>query len=84
MTDAERQFRAAEARRLLNEPLLKEAFEDLANSAIEELLAIRGAEPEDDRKRRALCDRINVIRDFQGTLARIIAEGSRISGRASA
>lgn len=76
MNEAEARHRAAEAERLLNEPLLREAFEGTTRSALAELLACRGAEPEDDRKRRMLVDRLYVIEELRSHLEMAIAQGS--------
>lgn len=73
LTDAE--YRASEARRLLEEPLLKQGLAYLENGAIEEMLSINDAEPEDDRRRRMLADRVRVIRDLRSQLEMAIAEG---------
>jgi hypothetical protein len=39
------------------------------------LLNCRGAEPEDDRRRRALVDRLHVIRDVRNDLRAAAAAG---------
>lgn len=75
MTDAER--RASEARRLLNEPLLVEAFDKLESRLTEQLLALptwRG-----EKQRRALIDRINAIRDLRAELETVIVIGDQLA-----
>ena len=75
MTRDELRHRASEARRLLDEPLLIEAFDNLEEAVLAELLSVRGAEPEDDRKRRMLLDRLHVLQDVRSHLQLTIAEG---------
>lgn len=70
MKDVER--RAAEARRLLDEPLLKEAFAYLEANAFEELLAAG-----DDRARLELVERVKAIRGVQQYLQTVIASGGQ-------
>lgn len=75
MTDAEKRYRASEADRLLKEPLLVEALDEIEKAAVELLLKTDGAEPEDDRLRRMLIDRVNVIRDLRTKLDSMISQG---------
>ena len=70
MTPAE--HRAAEARRLLDEPLLNEALDKLEHDAIEEILRLPFWS---DRKRRMMADRIRVIRSIRGHLRSIVLTG---------
>lgn len=66
--------RVAEARRLLDEPLLIEAFDKVEHMAIEEILALpMGA----DRKRRILTDRVRTIRAVKAHLHNLIASGEQ-------
>lgn len=64
-------FRASEARRLSDEPLLKEALASMEASAINDLLHCA------DDKRAELIITLRVIRGFQSSLRAMIAEGSR-------
>lgn len=75
MTENELRQRGAEAERLLNEPLLKEAIGAVEQSTLTDLLACRGAEPEDDRKRLALVNRLHVIAQLRAHLYGAIAQG---------
>lgn len=77
ITDDEKLRLASEADRLLREPLLVMAFEEMEQSALAELLQVKGADPEDDRMRRALIDRINIIRSIPDGLRRWIESGKR-------
>lgn len=70
MKDSER--RAAEARRLLDEPLLNEALERLEQDAVNEILRLPFWS---DRKRRMLTDRVRVIRGIRGHLKSVIMTG---------
>lgn len=67
MIDVER--RAAEARRLLDEPLLNEAFDLIEHAAVEEMLKLPFFA---DRKRRMLADRVRVIRGIREHLRAVI------------
>ncbi|MFN3169286.1 MAG: hypothetical protein ACE37E_01180 [Hyphomicrobiales bacterium] len=75
MTDDER--RASEARRLLNEPLLIEAFTALEKRCLEDLLKLPAWRA--DRQRRALIDRINTMRDLRNELHAVILAGDQSS-----
>lgn len=78
MTPAERQ--AAEATRLLNEPLLVEALDALMGDAFAEFKELRIA-PETLSDVIALQQRINVIQSIPDLLqAKIIASGQRDGG----
>lgn len=80
-TDDEKRYRASEAERLLNEPLLKEAFDELERSNIEQMLAVGSVaiSEDDDRKRRALAERVNAIRDVRTKLHAMISEGKHVA-----
>lgn len=73
----EAQWRAAEAKRLLDEPLLIAAFAELEKRAYEELLRVPAWSPLHDRKRRMLVDRINGIRELRGQLQSVITMGKQ-------
>lgn len=70
MKDTER--RAAEARRLLDEPLLNEALSKLERDTLDEILR---APFWSDRKRRMLTDRVRVIRGIRDHLRSVILTG---------
>lgn len=70
MRDTER--RAAEARRLLDEPLLNEALELLEQQAVNEILRVPFWA---DRRRRMLTDRVRVIRGIRDHLRTVIMAG---------
>lgn len=76
MTPDQHRFRAAEARRLLDEPLLNEALDALERAAIEELLAVKGYWRA-DKRRRMLADRVNVVRELRARLKSVIAMGDQ-------
>ena len=67
-----KEYRASEARRLLDEPLLNEALDRLERSAFEELLRVPFWQP---RKQRLLIDRVRVIRGMRGHLRAVILDG---------
>lgn len=75
MNEAEKRRRASEADRLMSEPLLMEAFDTIEDMAIEEMLSDLSGEPDPDKERRILAERVNVIRSVRKYLASIIAEG---------
>jgi len=70
MNDKER--RAAEARRLLDEPLLNEALDRIERDTLDEILR---APFWSDRKRRMLTDRVRVIRGIRAHLRSVILSG---------
>lgn len=74
MTDEERL--AAEARRLLDDPILKGAFAALEARATEQLLSLPTT-PECDRQRCALVDRINAVRQLREELRLLIIKGEQ-------
>lgn len=70
--------RAAEAQRLIDEPLLKEALSKLEQAAIDEILR----QPFwADRKRRMLTDRVRVIRGMREHLRHVILTGTETERR---
>lgn len=72
MTDIEtKRYRAAEAKRLLDDPLLTEAFQRIEKGAIEEMI---GLKPEEDVARRHLAERVKIIRATQSLLRREISK----------
>lgn len=76
------EFRASEAKRLLDEPLLKEALEDIEQRCMDELLRLptwRG-----HRQRVALIDRINTIRELRSRLHTTIMIGRQSARNRSA
>jgi hypothetical protein len=75
MTDEERMRRGEEARRILNEPLLIEAFDAIERSAVNELVSVP---LENDALRRCLTERIRVIRDLKSNLETTIALGDQV------
>ena len=74
MNDAER--RAAEARRLLDEPLLNEALAKIEQQAIDEILRVPFWS---DRRRRMLTDRVRVIRGIRDHLNAVVRAGNDVS-----
>lgn len=74
MTDEERARRGEEARRLLNEPLLIEAFDNIERTALDRLL---DCPPENDALRRCLADYIRIIRTLRSNLETTIALGDQ-------
>lgn len=75
MTPELAKHRAAEARRLSDEPLLNEAFDAIERAAIEEMLSVKGWRA--DKRRRLLADRVNAIRDLRARLRTMIATGEQ-------
>ena len=78
MTDKER--RAAEARRLLDEPLLKEALAQIEQAAYRGLLAAKPT-PEGDDERRVAALRINIIHELRAELHAVIVAGQQARAR---
>lgn len=70
---SEKQRRASEAERLLNEPLLQEALEKIEKDSINEMLKLPFWS---DKKRRMILDRINTIRGIKSYLKSTILTGS--------
>lgn len=66
--------RTSEARRLLDEPLLNEAFERIERMAVEELLQ---RERSDDDGRRLMADYIRTVRNLRKYLEHVIANGEQ-------
>lgn len=58
---------ATEAKRILDNPALAYLLRQMERETVDDLLI---AKPEDDAKRLALTERIRVIREFSGDLAR--------------
>lgn len=79
MTREEQQQRGEVARRIMNEPLLKEAFASLEAKAVEALVSSPSFSLFGDRKRRRLADRIRTIRELQSFLQTEIALGNQAS-----
>lgn len=72
----QRIYRAAEADRLLHEPLLVEALDAIEKQAIDEILT---APFWQDRKRRHATERARVIRDIRRRLRAAITDGMQAS-----
>jgi hypothetical protein len=66
-----REFLASEAKRLSDEPLLKQALTSMETATVNELLAC----PDD--RRAELIITLRVIRGFQSSLRAMIADGSQ-------
>lgn len=79
MTDEERIRRGEEARRILSEPLLLEAFATLERMALDGLVS---APVEDDVLRRYLAERIRLIRALRSELETAIAIGTQAAKEA--
>lgn len=80
MNDAEKKRRASEAERLLNEPLLVEALDEIMGEAFADFKAMRIA-PETIADVIALQQRINVIQGIPDRLTAVItASGQRDGG----
>lgn len=75
MDDDLRRYREREAQRLLNEPLLVEAFARLEQETFEEILGTRVWWRFGQAKRNALVERVRVIREVRNSLRRIIEAG---------
>ena len=71
MEKLSREFLASEARRLSDEPLLKQALSTMEAQCVNDLLDAPEA------NRAELIIRLRVIRSFQNNLRAMIAEGSR-------
>lgn len=72
LTDREHARRVSEARRLLDEPLLLEAFERIEKQALEELVK---ADRKDDDGRRLMADYIRAVRAVRRHIEQIIVTG---------
>lgn len=81
MTDEERIRRGEEARRILSEPLLLEAFESIERASVEELLRAP-ASPDGDTQRRRMADRILTVRNLRTELETAIAIGTQAAREA--
>jgi hypothetical protein len=71
MEKLSREFLASEARRLSDEPLLKQALATMEATAVNDLLRA------DEANRVELITKIKIIREFQNNLRAMIVEGSR-------
>lgn len=76
MNDKDR--RAIEARRLLDEPLLNEALDRIERDAVNEMLRLPFWS---DRKRRMLADRVRVVRGMRSHLQSIVLTGTEQRSR---
>lgn len=81
MTDEERIRRGEEARRILSEPLLLEAFESIERASVEELLRAPTS-PDGDTQRRRMADRILTVRNLRTELETAIAIGTQAAKEA--
>lgn len=81
MTDEERIRRGEEARRILSEPLLLEAFESIERASVEELLRAP-VSPDGDTQRRRMADRILAVRNLRTELETAIAIGTQAAREA--
>jgi hypothetical protein len=71
-------YRAARAREITEDPLVREAIASAEKRDIEELLAVKGWSPlTRDRKRQAIIDRINTRRELTASLNMQIALGDQ-------
>jgi hypothetical protein len=77
MADRDHVVRANRATQLLEDPLLIEMFAQAEQAAYAELLSARGWGA--DRKRRALVERINIIREIPDHLRTVVALGQTAS-----
>ncbi len=84
MTPQEREHRAREAKRIMEDALLIEAFKQVEADTFEELLTTKDWFGSGRRRRAALIDRINTIRDVQDVLRATIAAGNTRQPRAVA
>ena len=71
ITVIDRQFLASEARRLADEPLLKQALAAMESTTIDSLMHC------DEAERAELIITLRVLRGFQSNLRSLIAEGSQ-------
>lgn len=81
MTDEERIRRGEEARRILSEPLLLEAFENIERASMEELLRSPSS-LDGDMHRRRMVDRILAARNLRTELETAIAIGTQAAREA--
>lgn len=81
MRSDDAQFRASEARRLLDEPLLVEALTTLESDAFETALRCPSWHIWGRRKRDAQLLRVDVIRDLRSRLETLIAVGEQAARR---
>lgn len=76
MTHDDKAWRAGEANRLLNEPLLTEALDKIEADAVEAMVNAART-PEGDIERRMMADRVQAIRDFKEHLKLTISLGQQ-------
>jgi hypothetical protein len=69
-----KEYSAVEAKRLLDD--LAPYFAELERHVVEEMVATSSWDEDSDRKRRCLADQITAIRDVQGKLKFVIAQGA--------
>jgi hypothetical protein len=69
-----KEYSAVEAKRLLDD--LAPYFVELERHVVEEMVATSSWDEDSDRKRRCLADQITAIRDVQGKLKSVIAQGA--------
>lgn len=79
MTPDDRIWRGNEAKRLLDEPLLKEAFDAVERDTVNELKRMPIWEA--DRKRRDLVHRLQLLEDVRQHLQAVIAAGKQVAAR---
>ncbi len=82
MTDDEHILRAETAAQFLENAVLGDIFQELTDDTIERLTALE-ASMEFDDERRALCLKLQVIRDVRDTLRSYITTGKQVAGRGS-
>lgn len=75
MSDREQERRLAEAKSLIDNPLLIEALDRIERDAVEDLLKVRGFFRFADAKRRSLIERIHVARGMRRHLEAVIMTG---------
>jgi hypothetical protein len=78
MSKADDAWRAGEANRLLNEPLLTEALDAVEAEAVEKMVEAPRT-PEGDIERRMMADRVQAIRDLRAHLNAAITLGRQAS-----
>ncbi len=66
--------RADHAKRLLDDAILKEAFERLESAYVEEMVNT-GVNPSDSYKRDRLHQAVHIVRKVKGHLARLVEDG---------
>lgn len=81
MTPDERILRGERARQLLEDPVMKDALDSLEKRYTEELLRVSTWTRWGDRKRRALADRVNAVRELRAVLEAEMAMGRQAAQR---